>query len=172
MTACIPSDSMAASWLKRASLRLEQSSNWCAVTACMAIPTSLALANVAMALAAIFWLLSARRIERWQILFRQPVAWLCAALFIWILIGATYSTGTPDEVSTHIRKYSKFIVAAALMGTLVGSVWRRRCIHAFFVGMACVLMTQFGEIFWDLPWAASHNQGWGTSHVAFGDYIT
>jgi O-antigen ligase len=158
-------------WKERISWQTELASNWCAVIACAAIPTSLALVNIALALAAVCWLLSAGRPQRWIVLRHQPVAWLCAALFAWILIGVTYSTGTQAEIALHTQKYAKLLLAAALMGTLVDSEWRKRCMHAFFIGIAIVLLTQYGEIFWDLPWAATHNQGW-TTHTAFGDYIT
>lgn len=153
-------------------MHLEQGGNWCAVVACAAIPTSLALANISMALVALCWLLSAGRAQRWQILRHQPVAWLCVALFSWILVGGIYSTGTPAEIGLHLKKYTKLLIAAALMGTLVDEQWRKRCVNGFCFGMAIVLLTKFGEIYWDLPWAVTHNQGWNTLHTAFGDYIT
>ncbi len=157
---------------KNLSWRMEQFSNWMIVIACGAIPTSLALAGISMALSAVFWLPSARRPERWLILRHQPVAWLCAAIFVWVLIGGIYSTGSFEEIVLHTKKYAKLLVAAALMGTLIGHQWQKRCMNGFFVGMLIVLATQYAEIFWDLPWAATHNQGWNITHTAFGDHIT
>jgi O-antigen ligase len=150
----------------------EQICLWLIVLACAAIPISLALTNISLALVAIFWLLSAGRARRWQALRHQPVAWLCAALFAWILVGAAYSTGTPAEINMHIQKFAKLLLAAAMMGILVDPIWRKRCMQAFCLGMSIVLLTQLGEVYWDLPWAATHNQGWYATHVASGDYIT
>ena len=164
--------SLPPTFLQRLSGQAEQICLWLIVLACAAIPTSLALANIALAGVAVFWLLSAGRIQRWQVLSQQPVAWLCAALFVWILLGAVYSTAAPAEIKMHVQKFAKLLLAAAIMGVLVDATWRKRCMQAFCFGIGLVLLTQVGEVFIDLPWAVTHNQGWNALHVAVGDYIT
>jgi O-antigen ligase len=152
--------------------KLERAAQWMAVACCLFVSNALALANVCLGLFVVLWLVSARRPQRWQALRQQPVAWLCIALYAWVLIGALYSTGSATDIQLHVTKFAKILVAAALISVLTTAQWQRRCWIAFMVGMGFVLLTQYAEIVWDLPWAATHQQGWGQTHTAFGDYIT
>ncbi len=49
--------------------------------------------------------------------------------------------------------------------------WRRRCWGAFAAAMLFTLACTYANIWIDLPWSRTHNQGWGVDHTVFKDYI-
>jgi O-antigen ligase len=147
-------------------------SNWLAVCTCAAIPISLAITNVFMAMLLVSLIVSHGAVDVRQSWRDKPIAWLVIALFLWILCGAAYTTAQRHEYVLHISKYSKLLVTALLFATLTTEQWKQRCLTAFMMSLSFILASQYAEIFWDLPWTVTKNQGWGIDHVVVGDYIT
>jgi len=146
--------------------------NWLTVLTCAAIPISLGMTNVLMAMLLLLLIVSLGSAAVRQTWMAHPVAWLLLALFLWIVLGVSYTSADSHDYVLHIKKFSKLLVASMLLATLTTDQWRSRCLKAFCVGMAVILVSQYAEIFWDLPWTVTKNQGWGVDHIVFGDYIT
>jgi O-antigen ligase len=49
---------------------------------------------------------------------------------------------------------------------------RERALNAFAAAMAFTAACTWLNVWFQLPWSQSQNQGWGVTHHVFGDYIT
>jgi len=144
----------------------------CLVLVFLSFPVAMALGYVAMALVLLFGLLSGRIWQRWPTVRRAPVVWAALGLYALMLVGTLYTPASHDDVVLHLSKYSKLLWVPVGMALLSDQAWRRRCMNAFALAMLFILVSVYANIFWDLPWSSTHNQGWGQNHTVIGDYIT
>lgn len=145
---------------------------WVVVLLFAAFPWSLGLANVLMLLALLLWALGGQWSERWQTLRRNPVAWLAIGLYAWMCVGVVYSPAAVAEVQQHLGKYFKLLFMLLVISMLPEGVWRQRALAAFALAMGFVLLSTYANIWWQLPWSRTQNQGWGQDHTVVKDYIS
>lgn len=135
-------------------------------------PVSLALASTLMLVILVLWLFAGNFRERWLAVRDNPVAWAALAIYGLVLIGVLYSPADWDEISLHLTKYLKLPFAVVLMTAITSDRLQQRCLDAFVWAMGFVLASTWLNVWWDLPWSKTHNQGWHVTHHVFGDYIT
>ncbi len=146
---------------------------WVLVALFLAFPVSLGLANVLMLLALVLWAVGGHWQERWQAVKGNPVFWATTVLYACILVGVAYTVAPAGDWKLHLGKYLKL----ALLGVwltlfMAGAKQRGWALNAFAVAMAFTAMSAWLNVWFQLPWSQSQNQGWGVSHHVFGDYIT
>lgn len=136
------------------------------------IPWTLAGANVSLLCLLVAWILERRWRERWNMAAQNSVAPALVVLYALLLVGALYTTASWTEVTEHWLKYDKLLLMVAALSLLLAPTVRDRCWTAFTVAMLATLGTSYLNIWWDLPWSRTQNQGWGADHSVFKDYIT
>lgn len=156
---------------QRLQRRSEWVAQWLAVAFFVAFPLSLALANVVMALFLLTWLLAGRYGERWAVLRQHPLTRPSLLLYGAILVGILYAPVPFSETTSHIGKYIKLVIALMMLTVLQTGQQRQRCLNAFVVGMLITLASTYANVWLDLPWSKTHNQGWGQDHAVFHNYI-
>lgn len=135
-------------------------------------PVSLGLTSVLMLAILLLWLLAGNLQERWLRVKANPVALAALLLYAIVLLGVLYSPASWHEIGLHLTKYLKLPFAVILMSSITTGSLQRRCLNAFITAMGFVLVSTWLNIWWDLPWSKTHNQGWDVTHHVFGDYIT
>lgn len=138
----------------------------------LAFPISNALANLAMLLACALWLASGQWHDKWHRIRGNPGLWMALALYGWMWLGIVYTDASNDEIRQHLIKYFKLAFMAVVVSSLANDTWRRRCWTAFAVAMLFTLSSTYLNIWFQLPWSATANQGWNTDHTVFKDYIS
>jgi len=137
-----------------------------------AFPVALGLANLLSALVLISWVLAGGYARRWSAMRRNALVLPLLLLYGWILIGGIYADAFSENILLHFTKYSKLLFAVILISLLDEPQWRRRCWLAFSIAMLFILASVYANIWFDLPWSATHVKGWGVDHHVIGDYIT
>ena len=135
-------------------------------------PISLAATNILMALMLVTWLLAGQFKARWHSVKSNPITLPALLLYGLVIAGTTYSTASGAEMLQHLNKYSKFLFVLLAITLLQDPAWRQRCWRAFGVAMLFILVSVYANIWFDLPWSVTHNQGWGVDHTVFKDYIS
>lgn len=138
----------------------------------VSFPVAMALGYVAMALALVFGLLTGRIWQRWPMVRQAPVVWAALGLYGLTLLGTLYTPAGWEDIRLHLSKYAKLLLVPVCIALLAEKPWRKRCMDAFVLAMLFILGSVYANIFWDLPWSRTHNQGWGADHTVIGDYIT
>ncbi len=134
-------------------------------------PVSLAATNILMALMLIAWLLAGQFKTRWQTVQNNPITLPALMLYGLVILGTTYSPASGTEMLQPLNKYSKFLFVLMAITLLQDETWRQRCWRAFGYAMLFTLASVYANIWFDLPWSVTHNQGWGVDHTVFKDYI-
>ena len=134
-------------------------------------PVSLAATNILMALMLIAWLLAGQFKTRWQSIQNNPITLPALMLYGLVILGTAYSPASGTEMLQPLNKYSKFLFVLMAITLLQDETWRQRCWRAFGYAMLFTLASVYANIWFDLPWSVSHNQGWGVDHTVFKDYI-
>jgi O-antigen ligase len=153
-------------------VRISQALPFLIVALFLSFPIAMGLANTLMVLLLLGWLVCGRYRERWATIRANPIILLALLLYGIILIGTLYTPAPTEDVILHIKKYSKLVVVVIVFSLLSDPIWQRRCMHAFALAMAFVLVSTWLNIWFLLPWSASQTLGWRESHHVFGDYIT
>ena len=159
-------------FLKRIQPRLLLAAEWSLVAAFLLFPVAFAPGNVAIALAFLLSLAAGDYRARWQAVRGMPVVWWALGLYAVVLVGALYSPAPGADIGMHLSKYGKLLLLPALPPLLAQAVWRTRCLNAFMAAMGFILASVYANVFWQLPWSVTQNQGWGGDHTVVGDYIT
>ncbi len=136
------------------------------------VPISLAATNILMALMLVSWLLAGQYKARWHSVKSNPITLPALLLYGLVILGTSYSMASGAEMLQHLNKYSKFLFVLLAITLLQEPAWRQRCWRAFGVAMLFTLASVYANIWFDLPWSVTHNQGWGVDHTVFKDYIS
>lgn len=156
-------------------MQIQQRADLVAKRACVALyflfPISVAGANVSMLVVLVAGLLAGQYRQRWEAVRGNPVVWASLGLYAWMIIGIAYSPAPWPDVAQHLGKYFKLVFLVLVMSLLMDAKWRRRCWGAFTAAMLFTLVSTYANIWIDLPWSRTHNQGWGVDHTVFKDYI-
>lgn len=157
-------------------MQIQQRADLVAKLACVALyflfPISVAGANVSMLVVLVAGLLAGQYRQRWEAVRGNPVVWASLGLYAWMVIGIAYSPAPWSDVAQHLGKYFKLVFLVLVMSLLMDVKWRRRCWGAFTAAMLLTLASTYANIWVDLPWSRTHNQGWGVDHTVFKDYIS
>lgn len=151
---------------------LDCMARWCLVSFFFLMPLTLAGAHLSMACTLVLWLLSGRFALRWQAVRGMPALVPLLGLVALILAGSLYTTAGEREILQHLTKYAKLLLLLVAASLLVRQDTRERSWAAFTAAMALTLVLSYANIWWDVPWSKTHNQGWGVDHSVFRDYIT
>lgn len=150
---------------------MDRLSRWGAVALMLGVPTSIALVNIGVLLVIVGWLLSGQYVAKWNLIKGHPITLPCALLSLLVLLGCLYSNAPFAYWGRHLYVYSKLPLMLMLLTVLHETVWQRRALGAFALGSLITLISTYANIWIDLPWSETHNQGFGVSHNVFNDYI-
>lgn len=141
----------------------------------LAFPMSVALANVALLLTLLLWLLSLAgapaRAELREAL-RNPLAAPALALFAWIVIAVAWSPADPQGVLGAVQKYLKFLMVPMFIALLQDPATRRRCWHAFMLALLFTLAVTWLSVWIEIPWTRASRFGRVNDHTVFKDHIS
>lgn len=137
-----------------------------------AFPISNALVNVTLLLALLLWAASGQWAQKWHRIKTNPGLWFALGLYVWMWVGILYTDASSTEIGEHLRKYIKLALMAVVVSTLADDTWRRRAWAAYGVALVFTLASTYANIWWQLPWSITANQGWNTDHTVFKDYIS
>ena len=135
-------------------------------------PISMALGYIAMALALLFWLSSGKIRFYWEDINKRTIVWVALGLYAVIVLGVLYSDAKSEDIFIHLTKYSKLLLIPIFISLLANNRLRNRCMSAYALAMLLILISVYANIWWNLPWSKTHNQGWSADHTVIGDYIT
>jgi O-antigen ligase len=142
------------------------------VLAIGAFPLSNALANLSMLLACLLWLVAGRYTERWEVIRHNVGLWAALGLYAWMWVGISYTTASSDDIQQHLVKYFKLAFMVVVVTGLQDVKWQRRAWLAFGASMGFVLLSTYLNIWLQLPWSRTQNQGWNVDHTVVKDYIS
>lgn len=141
----------------------------------LAFPMSVALANVALLLTLLLWLLSLAgapaRAELREAL-RNPLSAPALALFAWIVIAVAWSPADLQGVLGAVQKYLKFLMVPMFIALLQDPATRRRCWHAFVLALLFTLAVTWLSVWIEIPWTRASRAGMATDHTVFKDHIS
>lgn len=152
--------------------RFDEIAKYSMVGLFFSFPVALGLANLLSAMVLVSWVLAGNYSKRWRVIKQNSLVLPLILLYGWILVGGIYADALPKDIGLHFSKYSKLLLAVILISLLDEPHWRLRCWRAFAVAMLFILGSVYANIWFDLPWSATHAQGWGVDHHVIGDYIT
>ena len=138
-------------------------------------PISLSAVNLSLLLSLLFWMLAffgghteAKLTEVWH----NPIT-LPALLLVFLIIGgAFWSPANWSDIADFFRKYLKFLVLPILLVLLADPKTRARCWQGFILAMLITLVTTWLNVWFQLPWSRTQNQGFGIDHTVFKDHIS
>lgn len=154
-------------------LNIEKSSNFFLVLAFLFLPFSLAAHNASLALTVLTVVLSGAAWRKREYLKKEPLVWALLALFFWVCAGSFYSLSTWDDaLGVNFNKYLKLFFGVLLIAIFLHKKTRCYAFYAFYIGVFFVLISTYLNIWFEIPWSVTKNQGWGVDHTVFGNYIT
>lgn len=154
-------------------LNIETSSNFFLVLAFLFLPFSLAAHNASLVLTVLTVVLSGAAWGKRAYLQKEPFVWALLALFFWVCVGSFYSLSTwNDALGVNFNKYLKLFFGVLLIAGFLHKKTRDYAFYAFSIGMFFVLISTYLNIWFEVPWSVTKNQGWGVDHTVFGNYIT
>lgn len=140
-----------------------------------AFPMSVAAANSLMFLTVVFGLLS-MGLADWRAFVAQsrsnPVVWPALALVLLIMVASTWSPAPWGEIAGYYKKYVKFLLLPLFIYLLARREDRVHCWRAFTVAMVITLISTWLNVWFELPWSKTFNQGIGKDHAVFKDHIS
>lgn len=142
-----------------------------AVALLLGVPTSIALVNIGILLLLVGWFLSGRWRWKLDVIRHNPITLPVVLLSALVLVGITYTDAPKAYIEHHLYVYSKLPLMLMLLTLLHEPRWQRRGLLAFTVGSLITVASTYANIWFDVPWSDSHNQGFGVTHHVFNDYI-
>lgn len=145
---------------------------WSAVALILAAPISRSLYLAAGLLFAVGWITEGAWRAKALFLRDQPVT---APLLLLTLIVAVWAAASPapaQDVVNNLKVYSKLLLVLMLAYTLRHPRWRARAWTAFALAMGLVLVSTYANVFVELPWSRTVNEGLGVDHSVFVEYVS
>lgn len=141
----------------------------------LAFPMSVALANVALLLTLLLWLLSLTgapaRADLREAL-RNPLAAPALALFAWVVIAVAWSPAQNPDALGFLQKYLKFLLVPMFIALLQDARTRRHCWHAFIVALLLTSAITWLSVWVDIPWTRAARYSRANDHTVFKDHIS
>lgn len=147
---------------------------YCLALLYFAFPVSVALANTAMVLAVllvIFQVWDADVRAGLSRALRNPVVLPALALAAVMLLAALWSPAGWEQYADYLRKYFKLLLLPVFIFLLTDPQVRKHCWLAFAAAMLFTLGSTWLNVWFDLPWSSTANQGFGVDHTVFKDHI-
>lgn len=148
--------------------RIETAAKAMLVTALFFMPISTAATNVFMGLTLIAWLLAGGFRARLACLKGNHFAYATLGLFLMLCIGATYSTGSSEDILFDLRKYAKLLFMLPAITLMQEERWRKRGMVAFGAAMLLTLALSLISVIGPMPFIRGSASG---NHFVFRDYI-
>lgn len=132
----------------------------------LVLPT--AWSSIALGLFLIAWFASGNLAEKFQRIRLNPVAISPILLFLLILAGSLYSSGSAADIADQLYRYAKLLYIPLIIAILDTEKWRQRAIQAFLLGMALSLLLSYLEFAGAIPpdWLKHRNTGF-KNHIAY-----
>jgi O-antigen ligase len=157
--------------LPRFQSTMDHTAKWGAVALLLGVPTSIALVNIAILLILVGWCLSGQFRWKWDVIRHNPITWPALLLFGLVLVGMAYTAAPRAYMGSYLYVYSKLPLMLLLLTLLHEPRWRDRALAAFAVGSLITVGSTYANIWWEVPWSDTNNQGFGVNHNVFNDYI-
>lgn len=139
----------------------------------LGFPVVLGLGNVGIIFSVIISLLGCTIYRFRNHLSKEPLVWIFVLLFSLAVFSISYSTADWETgVWRTFNKYSKFLFVIPILALLTYPFARRACMWAFCVSMLFILTCTYLNVWFEIPWSKTNNQGWFKDHTVSGDYIT
>lgn len=122
------------------SRRAETIVRWSAIALGFSIPISVALDSMLAAIILLGLLLSLNYSDKLSVVRGNPVAWLAVALFLFYLVGCTYSIGSHEDALESLSKAARLLFIPLLIIVFQAADVRRRAWNGF---MGAMLLTLF-----------------------------
>lgn len=142
-----------------------------AVALLLGVPTSIALVNIGILLILIGWFLSGRWRWKFDVIRHNPITLPTVLLSLLVLVGITYTNAPRAYLGHHLYVYSKLPLMLMLLTLFHDPRWQRRGLLAFALGSVITVVSTYANIWFQVPWSDSNNQGFGVTHHVFNDYI-
>lgn len=140
-----------------------------------AFPVSVALANSLILITVVLWVLSLDG-TTWRDFLRSswanPVVRPALALVLLIVLASFWSPASWDEIGGYYRKYVKFLLLPVFIHLLARREDRGYCWTAFGLALLFTLASTWMNVWLQLPWSRTFNQGFGADHTVFKDHIS
>jgi O-antigen ligase len=145
---------------------------WSATALVFAVPTSRSLYILAGLVFAISWLAQGGFLNKWKLISNFDVTAPIILLSSIVVISTIFSPASFESVTQALKVYSKLPLILMLFTVWTNPVWQRRAWAAFIAAMIIVILSTYANIFVDLPWSRTSNQGLGQDHSVFMDYVS
>jgi len=136
------------------------------------LPLSAKVANLLMLIAFATWLTTGDWVVKWKNIKTNPGLCFALGLYGWMWLGVIYSPANTDHIQLHLVKYFKLACMAVIVTSLSNDIWRKRAWWGFGFALALTVISTYLNIWWELPWSVTNNQGWSNDHTVFKDYIS
>lgn len=140
-----------------------------------AFPMSVALANSLMLITVLLWALSLDGTDLREFLRRSwanPVVRPALALVLLIVLASFWSPASWAEIAGYYKKYVKFLLLPVFIFLLARREDRAHCWTAFGLALLFTLVSTWLNVWFQLPWSRTFNQGFGADHTVFKDHIS
>ncbi len=140
-----------------------------------AFPVSVALANSLILITVVLGLLSFNGADWREFLRRSwanPVVRPALALVVLVIVASFWSPASWQEIGGYYRKYVKFLLLPVFIFLLSRREDRAHCWTAFGLALAFTLLSTWLNVWLQLPWSRTFNQGFGADHTVFKDHIS
>ncbi|MCB2018832.1 MAG: O-antigen ligase family protein [Hydrogenophaga sp.] len=140
-----------------------------------ALPVTVALTNSLMLITVVLWGVSLDGASWRDFLKRSwnnPVVRPALALVLLIVLSSFWSPASWEEIGGYYKKYLKFLLLPVFMYLLARREDRAHCWTAFGLAMLFTLGSTWANVWWQLPWSRTFNQGFGADHTVFKDHIS
>lgn len=113
---------------------------WSAIALGASIPISTALDNVLIAILLTAWALSGQLRSTAQLVARNHLVLISAALFLLLAVGASYGEVSKREALANLSKYADLLYIPVLMVVFRTSETRMRALHALAFSLASIIV--------------------------------
>jgi hypothetical protein len=114
------------------------------------------------ALILIGWFLSGRWRWKFDVIRRHPITLPAVLLTALVLLGITYTDAPKAYINHHLYVYSKLPLMLMLLTLFHDPRWQRHGLLAFAIGSVITVVSTYANIWFQVPWSDSHNQGGGS----------
>jgi len=145
---------------------------WSAVGMVFAAPVSRSLFLLAALLFVLSWTAHPEWHLKWRLATESLVAralWILATM---VVVWTVFSPAPVDDAINNLKVYSKLLLVLMLQLPFSQAMWRQRAFAAFTAAIALVLLSTYANVFVDLPWSHTRNQGFGQDHSVFVEYVS
>ena len=158
-------------YFDRPNARLEMLARVFLVISLFVLPISTAATNIFMGLTLIAWLAAGGYKARLTQLRGHWFAYAVVMLFLIICFGATYSSGSQNDILYQLHKYGKLLFILPAITLLQDEKWQERALLGFGAAMLITLAISLITVIWPLSFVTATANGPTDNHYVFKDHI-